>query len=424
MSIRGIINSLKLCFLCLGHKNPRAKPNSELETRRTNAAAASDSENPLLLSLPDEIIYEILSMLPVKSLLRFQCVSKSWLSIISSPHFIKSHLNFAASSTDNQRILLMFIGLDNHPVNCSVNRLLYKQPIDAIPTNFPTLALRGEFAVMGCCDGMMVCSSLIKRCYFLWNPSTRKCKELPNLGIESDELENKCNVFLGLGYDETNDDYKVVGIVCLFGRNLKPCSVKIKVYTTRSESWRTIEEDFPGDYILQESSSSKFLNGKLHWVVKKDQHHKSIFTVDLETERYVEFQGPDCIHYTMAILEILKGRLCLLCNYDCRHPTQMWIMMEYGVKESWTKVLTIPRLSYSRWRVYKLFGASENGEVLLDAGGSLVLYNAKDRSFKNYQTGGFDGIVYVESLVSPYANDAPEKELQQEDQSKKPGWDR
>ncbi|KAL3509064.1 hypothetical protein ACH5RR_028465 [Cinchona calisaya] len=421
MSIRGIINSLKLCFLCPGCKTPRAKPNSELETRRTNAAAASDSEDPLLLPLPDEINYEILSRLPVKSLLRFQCVSKSWLSIISSPHFIKSHLNFVSSSTDNQRILLLFIRYDNQIVNCSVNCLLYQQPIDAIPTNFPTFALRGEFAIMGCCDGMMICSSLIKRCYFLWNPSTRKSKELPNLGIES---ENKYDVFLGLGYDETTDDYKVVGIVCLLGHNLKPCSVKIKVYTTRSECWRTIEEDFPGDYIWQESSSSKFLNGKLHWVVKKDQHYKSIFTVDLETERYVEFQGPDCIRYTMAILEILKGRLCLLCNYDYCHPTEMWIMMEYGVKESWTKVLTIPRLSSSRWCVYKLFGASENGEVLLNVGGSLVLFNAKDQSFKDYLSLAFDGIVYVESLVSPYANDAPERELQQEDQSKKPGWDR
>ncbi|KAM7488734.1 hypothetical protein LguiB_026218 [Lonicera macranthoides] len=37
--------------------------------------------------IPDEIIDNILLRLPVKSLLRFKCVSKRWLSTISDPNF-------------------------------------------------------------------------------------------------------------------------------------------------------------------------------------------------------------------------------------------------------------------------------------------------------------------------------------------------
>ncbi|XP_047339496.1 F-box protein CPR1-like [Impatiens glandulifera] len=43
--------------------------------------------------IPDEILADILCRLPVKCLLRLRCVSKSWLSLISSSHFVKLHLS-------------------------------------------------------------------------------------------------------------------------------------------------------------------------------------------------------------------------------------------------------------------------------------------------------------------------------------------
>ncbi|KAF7145372.1 hypothetical protein RHSIM_Rhsim04G0195300 [Rhododendron simsii] len=41
----------------------------------------------LLLHIPYDIILNILSRTPVKSLLRFRCVSKSWCALISDPKF-------------------------------------------------------------------------------------------------------------------------------------------------------------------------------------------------------------------------------------------------------------------------------------------------------------------------------------------------
>lgn len=49
-----------------------------------------------------DLIVEILLRLPIKSLLRFKCVCKSWLSFISDPHFVKSHLVVAPT---NQTLL-------------------------------------------------------------------------------------------------------------------------------------------------------------------------------------------------------------------------------------------------------------------------------------------------------------------------------
>ncbi|CAN6207048.1 unnamed protein product [Urochloa humidicola] len=39
------------------------------------------------VSLPEEIIYDVLSWLPVRSLCRFRCVSKAWRALISDPDF-------------------------------------------------------------------------------------------------------------------------------------------------------------------------------------------------------------------------------------------------------------------------------------------------------------------------------------------------
>ncbi|EYU29846.1 hypothetical protein MIMGU_mgv1a024385mg, partial [Erythranthe guttata] len=41
----------------------------------------------------DDLVSEILSHLPVQSLLRFKTECKSWNTIISSPIFVESHLN-------------------------------------------------------------------------------------------------------------------------------------------------------------------------------------------------------------------------------------------------------------------------------------------------------------------------------------------
>ena len=52
-------------------------------------------------SLPYDIVFEILTRLPVKSLLQLRCVSKTWNSIITNPDFIKTHFNRAKSLSNN-----------------------------------------------------------------------------------------------------------------------------------------------------------------------------------------------------------------------------------------------------------------------------------------------------------------------------------
>lgn len=45
------------------------------------------------VTFPQEIIIEILSWMPVKSLLRMKCACKQWCALIQDRHFIEKHLS-------------------------------------------------------------------------------------------------------------------------------------------------------------------------------------------------------------------------------------------------------------------------------------------------------------------------------------------
>ncbi|KAL5721288.1 hypothetical protein ACHQM5_004948 [Ranunculus cassubicifolius] len=60
--------------------------------------SSSGPRNPSLkyrVDLPVEMVFEILTRIPAKDLLRFKTVCKSWYSLISTRRFVKSHLAHA-----------------------------------------------------------------------------------------------------------------------------------------------------------------------------------------------------------------------------------------------------------------------------------------------------------------------------------------
>ncbi|XWS22423.1 hypothetical protein CRYUN_Cryun29cG0032700 [Craigia yunnanensis] len=107
------------------------------------------------------------------------------------------------------------------------------------------------------------------------------------------------------------------------------------------------------------------------------------------------------------ILGVLDGCLCVLCNYG-RLYADVWVMKEYGRRESWTKSVTVPYLLGPGSELFStpLF-ASESGEILLHFGVRLILYNPKEKTSKipviyDDAISYIDQVeIYVESLVSP-----------------------
>ncbi|KAG4131249.1 hypothetical protein ERO13_D09G195001v2 [Gossypium hirsutum] len=176
----------------------------------------------------------------------------------------------------------------------------------------------------------------------------------------------------------------------------------------RTNCWRRIQ-DFP--FGVPFSEAGKHVDGTLNWAVLSRQYRDcscTIVSLDLAQETYKEVTQP--CHGNGAgerILGVLDGCLCVLCSYG-RLYAEVWVMKEYGKRESWTKLVTIP---YTPIPGYEMFltplSVSKSGEILLRFEVNMLLYNPEKNMFRipMFPYDAFSYIdqqeVYEESLVSP-----------------------
>ncbi|XP_058202753.1 F-box/kelch-repeat protein At3g06240-like [Rhododendron vialii] len=344
-------------------------------------------------TLPQEILTDVLSRLPVKLLCRFKCVSPSWKTLISSPYFAKTHLNRTKTlknpKNPNKKILLMaddLYSVDLAHTNPTATKL-------SIPP--AEQRLQHQVRVVNSCDGLVLLSIRCGSELILLNPSTRECKKLPAFTCVVDSANYIDSNLYGVGYDSSTDDYKVV----IVSRQI------VAVYSLRTDSWRRIQD---ADFSLKACSGRVFVNGCLHGICWRDGCN-GIVAFDLSDEVVREVPQPawycgfgsEIASYWVAVL---GGCLCLVDN---RAP-EFWKMKEYGVRESWTEFKKIRSGLFKAWLVCLL--AEDEFLLKTTLGRGLkqwVVYNSQKDTVRNMVVWGmpdefsFQGN-YVESLISPH----------------------
>ncbi|XP_073024234.1 F-box/kelch-repeat protein At3g23880-like, partial [Primulina eburnea] len=182
-----------------------------------------EPKNQILSKISHDLTAEILSRLPVKSLLRFRCVSKSWLFLISSPEF---ETNYLEVSTTRRRRLVF--GTATALYTCPLNGIFYELPhVDYEQCDFTKDYRDDKIQMVGSCNGLVCLVYLFTGHIFVWNPAIRKCRQLPS---PQASYREPC----GFGYDASSDDYKVLQIVHKL--NSTPYS---RTYSLRNDSWKS-----------------------------------------------------------------------------------------------------------------------------------------------------------------------------------------
>ncbi|XP_060180350.1 F-box/kelch-repeat protein At3g23880-like [Lycium barbarum] len=360
--------------------------------------------------LPDEIIIEILLRLPVKSILKFRCVSKYWLSLLSSSHFVKAQIKFSIKDCKNVNFRLVVVASASGLVGkmCSIYSIVCEKSsfVNVAKIDYPLKPPFGSAKFLGSCNGL-ICLTAMSFKLMLWNPCTGNYKEFQDSFVKSAVSRY---IRYGFGYDAINDDYKVVKIFS-FPKDEGKYENMVKIYSLRSNSWK-MSESFSGGYI--NAQSGVILNEALHWEVshcRGSGAHSEIMTFDLATETYGVMELPSCGDGNVSwTLNVLGGRLVACCNFYL-DKTDMWVMKEYGVEKSWTKLVSLSSPSGRMGYISPLF-VSENGdEVLVKLGTDISLYDKRNASYKSLEIHAsgcrlqVQAVTYIESLASPHIGD-------------------
>lgn len=298
------------------------------------------------------ITTHILPKLPLKSLPRFKCVCKLFKSTISCHEFIKHYLRLSLPSDANR--LVIFPGKDEFLLH-SYNLDSPEPPIIndlSLPENFNGQI--GYVSIIGSCNGLLCITKgcAFTRLFLLLNPFNGRFWEIPYARFQA----SNAVLNFEFGYVAASDDYKIVSFVDYVDYN----DVKMRgvlVYSLKSDSWKWVYiVSRPQDELRSCSSVVLLGNNLLHLVFwGLTWNSKRISCFDIESERWREdvvmpayYDGYNLFEYEDYLHElgVLDGCLCLTFGNHRESNLDVWVMKEYGNKDSWSRLFSI-----STWRL-------------------------------------------------------------------------
>lgn len=335
--------------------------------------------------VPDEIVVEILARLPVKSLVRFRCVSKSWHRIINDPYFIQKVLNTSRCRAKNDRHGYLLV--QQSPIYSArhvASPGFFSFVCDETFVEHIKLEIPFECVdLLGYSNGLLCFSYPIKTTMrnrtpeistlYLWNPAIRSSKTLPRSLVQLNEDCICC-----FSYVPRTADYKVLKMSDPF-TDQPP---EAELYSLSTNSWKIIQDIPCRSY----SGSDKNVvnDGVVHWIDWVASDNGSIITFDMGNETFREMKLPDLAFddpFNTCLLLLLDGCVCLCVergSWD-DHCVELWVMKEYGVPESWTKDFTFNDFSFNPSPI----GFLKNGEIVLEFLGRLVSYDPTSQQLDN-----------------------------------------
>ncbi|GLT81371.1 hypothetical protein SLA2020_527600 [Shorea laevis] len=219
-----------------------------------------------------------------------------------------------------------------------------------------------EIYVAGSCNGLVCLHDSGALCVVIWNPATNETKVVPKSYLPRNAPAGYRTTVesMGFGFDAKTNDYKIINV-----RSFRHPSIiqsenifQTEVYSLSADSWRKVD-------------------------------------------------GPPCL--SMIVLK-LRGNTSmgwLLVSHEqlgCKFSEvyfDIWLLLEVGVKDSWTKLSTIGPLT----EIKELLGFWKNETMLLEkCDGQLVLYDPSTKEMTNLQIHEdrylLQLVTYTETLVS------------------------
>ncbi|KAL3638219.1 hypothetical protein CASFOL_017592 [Castilleja foliolosa] len=370
----------------------------------------------MLPTLPFDVITIILLMLPAKALVKFQCVCTSFRDLIRDQTFIKKHLHLSSSKGYLLHKSLQHNGHRTFKLLCDKTfdqALEIELPLDLMPMSF---IIVGSFNGLLCLAETNHFGTLIYIC----NPLIRKYRTInypiTNIGLSFDHSE--FTIALGFGYHDQTNDYKIVRIVSShvdvdnnhIDSENPSITAKIEVYSLMDNLWKEIEADyFPWE--MFDARSDIVVNDSIHWKAicqQTDEDVMVILAFHLGDEVFRELSLPNYLSDGEDMVEyvgVYKGNLSLFVFHlvepdPLNEKCHLWVMKEYGVAASWTKVHSVvinpgvvsPHTFTPNDEIVYENGEDDSVVYHFDTKTSRVIIGREEQAVQ-------DLVTYVESLV-------------------------
>ncbi|XP_074265177.1 F-box/kelch-repeat protein At3g06240-like [Silene latifolia] len=297
--------------------------------------------------IPPEVVTQILQNLPVKTLLRFRRVCKSWCSIIDHPNFVSMHLKYSSVRRDKDKLLFVlerlgFLGESG----CSLTVL----QTDTLknPNHIFRISDEFEYDILGACDGLLLVQrySSYKEELRLWNPCIRKSLILPTNPLPPSLIGKDMYIF---GFSPESNDYKVVAVS--FKSRDRTMKMYVAVYTLSDQQW-TVRNDglninhsylqslFKGNNGFSSKSNTIYFQGAAHWlgnnphgdIWQQSNQLTHFVSFDFDTERFTFSELPFAL-YEEDSLRVLFLRGESLAIFSISSVSSSIRVLENGV---WT----------------------------------------------------------------------------------------
>ncbi|CAI8583384.1 unnamed protein product [Vicia faba] len=307
----------------------------------------------------DDLSFNILSKLPLKSLKRFGCVCKSWAPLFENPHFMstfRSHFISNHQSLYNDTSLLLQVTGREFHILSDDNEL---ENTVNLPNPFQQEDLFFNILGSGSITGILCLHRHQGGPIVFWNPSVQEFKVIPPSPGESvPRYQLFLTVINGFGYNHVRDDYKLIkhlfyyspssrdcedlGLHDVPWKEVLDCESLWEIYSLRTNSWKKLE---------------------------------ALESFDLISEVLCTTLVPLDIHFVAGAPHLveLSGSIALISwTYSSAPTFDISILAEIGVKESWIKLFNVGPLSC----IDKPVGSGKNADIFfIQEDGEIVCLN-------------------------------------------------
>ncbi|KAI3972034.1 hypothetical protein MKW92_042639, partial [Papaver armeniacum] len=307
----------------------------------SNSAVSVDSCNGTpsahLVAYDDYLVSEILSRLPVKSLMRFKCVSKTWQSLIEKDSYF-SGLHFDQSKTCTS-ILVSTHSSGNKKCWLSVELQLpsedgrqggakFQREIPLLPQH------NGVIHVMNYLNGLICFKKCNQESLCMYNPITGESTPWVKSTLKQDSPSTLPKIpWYHFGYDPATKEHKVLAMWNM--KDVASDGFVCEVWTVGKHNnfWRPTADVSPAP--PNKLGQSVSVNGSIYWFYSDEYQEPRIIDFNINSESFKVISLPNFIiqdtlwPYWVKVMQV-GGRLAVLA-------LKVRLTDKYGHSDFWTE---------------------------------------------------------------------------------------